>query len=137
MARPTTKVGNLTRDVKLAFSASGTAWASTGLAVTPYDPKTKKRDNANPVFYELTLFRDLAEHAAECLSKGDRVIVQGDGEVEKYADKETGELKERKKIIVNSIGAEIRFATVTINKIKRQAPTTTAEVSDSEYEDDF
>ena len=137
MARPTTKVGNLTREVRLAFSPSGTAWASVGLAVTPYDPKTKKRDNANPVYYELALFRDLAEHAAECLTKGDRVIVQGDGEVEEYADKETGEMKQRKKIIVNSIGAEIRFATVVINKIKRQSPTTTAEGTESEYDDDF
>lgn len=135
MARQVTKVGNLTRDPELKFSDKGTAWVSVGLAVTPYDPKTKTRDIDNPVFYELRAFRTLAENMAESLSKGDRVIVNGDGQVDKWKDKETGEDREQKVILCNHVGAELRFATATINRIRRSEPLEDDDSADAT--DDF
>lgn len=121
MARPTTKIGNVTRDPELKFSDKGIAYARFGLAVNNYDPKTKKITTEHPVFFDVVCFRTLAEHVAESLGKGDRAIVQGDGEVEEY-NKEDGTKGKTNKILANHVGAELRFATATIQKATRTSP---------------
>lgn len=137
MARSVTKVGNLTRDPELRFSQAGTAWCKFGLAVTPYTPKTKKRDTDNPQFYDVRCFRGLAEHVAESLGKGDRVIVQGDPENTEWTDQE-GKKRVTKVILANAVGAELRFATVQVDKARREGPQTrAADDADEVDEDDF
>lgn len=123
MSRPCTKVGNLTKDPVLKFSDKGTTWVSFTLAVTPWTAKNKRQDKEHPEFYQCRAFRSLAENVAESLSKGDRCIVQGDGEVETYTRADGTEGK-AKVILANHVGAELRFATVTINKARRSTTTT-------------
>ncbi len=135
MARQVTKIGNLTRDPELKFSDKGTAWVNVGLAVTPYDPKTKTRDNDNPVFYELRAFRTLAENMVESLHKGDRVIVNGDGQIDEWTDKETGEHRETKVILCNHVGVELRFATATVHRAVTSKPLEDDDSADAT--DDF
>lgn len=118
MARPVTKIGNLTEDPILRFSDKGTPWASFDLAVTPYTPTTKQQDKDHTEFYRIRCFRTLAEHVAESLRKGDRAIVQGDGQVEEYT-KNDGTPDKAKVILANHVGAELRFATVEVTRIKR------------------
>ena len=67
-----TRVGNLTRDPELRYSAKGAAWATTALAVD----RRKRCDDGTweemvPEFYDMVCFGDLAENVAGCLSKGD------------------------------------------------------------------
>ena len=84
-ARLGSRVGNLTRDPELRYSTKGTAWASCGLAVT----RRKRNDDGTfedlpTEFYDLVCFGELAEHVAECLHTGDRVVVVGRLEEDKY-----------------------------------------------------
>lgn len=136
MARPTTKVGNIVTDPELRFSTKGTAWTRFRLAFTPWDPETKKMDKERTEFYTVRAFRDLAEHVCESLGKGDRVIVQGDGETEEYT-KNDGTPGKQKVILANAVGAELRFATVDINRIKRTATVASYAKTDPYDEEPF
>src|SRR5262245_877314 len=71
--------GNLTDDPELRFLESGTAMVKFRVASTP---RVQDRDgggwkDGDPLFLTCTAWRDLAEHIAESLSKGTRVIVTG------------------------------------------------------------
>lgn len=125
-----TKSGNLTRDPELRYGASGTAYANFGLAVNRPKVAGDWAGERVTEFYEVTCFKSLAENVAECLSKGDRVVVEGEAEVEHWAD---GEGKDRitKRILANAIGAELRFTTVAIHKPERR---TTKPIEDDDEE---
>jgi single-strand DNA-binding protein len=116
------KVGNLTRDPELRYSASGTAVCSTGLAVER--PKTPGdwAGERTVEFYELTVFGSLCEHVAECLHKGTRVVVVGAAEVETWMDKE-GKERTTKRIIANAIGPDLRWARATVERVERSTST--------------
>lgn len=76
-----TKVGNLVADPELRFSTAGKAYCRMRLAVsvpvTPGDWGGERQTS----FYDVTAFGGLAEHAAESLTKGDRIMVTGAGEM--------------------------------------------------------
>ncbi len=70
-------VGNLTRDVDLRYTPSGTAVTEIGMAVND------RRKNQNgewvdePTFLDVTLWGRQAEVAGEYLSKGSSVLIEG------------------------------------------------------------
>ena len=68
-----TVVGNMTRDPELRYTANGVAVTDFGLAWNRKD----KDDNEVVSFFDVTCWRDLAEHVAESLGKGIRVVVHG------------------------------------------------------------
>lgn len=68
-----TVVGNLTRDPELRFTNGGVALCEFSIA---WNQKSQNGED-KPHFFEVTCWRDLAEHAAESFHKGDRVIVYG------------------------------------------------------------
>jgi single-strand DNA-binding protein len=74
-----TIIGNLTNDPTLRFTASGTAVASFTIASTPrtYDKESGGWKDGDALFLRCSAWRQLAEHVAESLVKGDRVIAQG------------------------------------------------------------
>ena len=123
-ARPrvTTLAGNLTRDPELRFSSKGTAWCTAGLAVT----RRRRLDDGSyeelpAEFYELVCFGDLAEHVAECLSKGDRVVVTGRVETETWTGHD-GTERTTTKLVADDLGVSLRFATVTLARTEHRSP---------------
>ena len=121
MTANTTLVGNLTRDPELRFSAKGVAWTSCGLAVHETERTADGSYEELPTeFFELVCFRDLAEHAAESLSKGSRVIATGRLEEDTWTGKDGAERTTRK-LVVDDLGPSLRFATVAT---QRAAPIT-------------
>jgi len=69
-------VGNLTRDIELRYLQSGAAVADIGLAVNERVKKGNEWvDEAN--FFDITLFGKTAEVAAQYLTKGSNVLVEG------------------------------------------------------------
>ncbi len=73
-----TLVGNITRDPELRFTNTGQATASFGLAVNRrwQNRQTQEWEEATS-FFDVVCWREMAENAAESLTKGSRVIVTG------------------------------------------------------------
>jgi single-strand DNA-binding protein len=117
----TSKVGNLTRDPELKYSDKGTAWAKFSIAVnepkTPGDWKGEKIT----VYFDCVAFGSLAENVTACLVKGDRVLVEGTGSIEKFKRQDGSDGKSNK-IACNAVGAELRFTEVEISKVTRTQP---------------
>ena len=91
--------GNLTRDVELRHIPSGTAVADVGLAVN--DRVKKGEEWVDEVsFIDLTLWARQAENAAEYLSKGSAILVEGRLNQESWEDKE-GNKRNKLKVVVD------------------------------------
>jgi single-strand DNA-binding protein len=114
------RVGNLTRDFEERTSPSGTVYATTGLAVERPRVPGDWAGERQTTFYDLVVFRSLAENAAKCLAKGDRVVVVGDAEVETWTG-DDGQEHTARKILVNGIGPDLRWAVAQVTKV-RSAP---------------
>jgi single-strand DNA-binding protein len=117
-----TVVGNLTRDPELRFTAGGMATVRIGLAVNyrRRNQQTQEWDETVS-FLSVVAFRDLAENAAESLTKGTRVLVTGRLEVREYETKE-GEKRQSVEVIADEIGPSLRWATATIARTERRTP---------------
>ena len=74
-----TIVGNLTADPELRTTRDGGAVANFSIAATPrvYDRQSNQWVDGDALFLRCTAWHDLAEHCANSLAKGMRVIAQG------------------------------------------------------------
>lgn len=111
------KIGNLGAEFTLEFGKSGNPFARSRLAVQK--PGAEGWKDAETVWYYVTVFGSVAEHAAESLSKGDRVIVVGSPELRKWTTSE-GEEREQPCILANAIGPDLRFSTCKVSRERRQ-----------------
>ncbi|MDT8912840.1 single-stranded DNA-binding protein [Amycolatopsis sp. PS_44_ISF1] len=115
-----TVVGNLTSDPELRFTASGAAVASFTVASTPraLDRQTNEWKDGEALFLRCSLWRQAAENAAESLTRGTRVIVQGRLVQRSFETKE-GEKRTVVELQVDEIGPSLRYATTTVNRVAR------------------
>jgi len=91
-------VGNISRDIELRYSAQGTAFANTALAVN----KKYKNQQGNSVekvmFIDIKFYGKTAEVANQYLRKGSKLAVKGELELEQWA---TQDGQKRSKHVVN------------------------------------
>ena len=115
-----TIVGNLTSDPELRFTPSGAAVASFTVASTPryLDKSTNEWKDGDALFLRCSVWRQLAEHVAESLHRGERVIVTGRLKQRSFDTKE-GEKRTVVEVDVDEVGPSLRYATATINKVSR------------------
>lgn len=115
-----TIVGNLTADPDLKFTQSGIPAANFTVASTPrtFDKQSNQWVDGDPLFLRCTVWRDHAEHVAESLSKGMRVIVQGNLRANQWTDKQ-GNRRTTYQIDVVEIGPSLRYATAQVSKATR------------------
>jgi single-strand DNA-binding protein len=115
-----TVVGNLTADPDLRYTPAGVAMAKVTVASTPrvLDRTTGEYRDGDPLFLGCTLWRELAEHAAESLSKGARVVVVGRLRLSRW-ETEEGEKRSMYGLDVDEIGPSLRFATASVKKMTR------------------
>ena len=115
-----TIVGNLTADPELRFTQSGIPAANFTVASTPrtFDKQSNQWVDGDPLFLRCTVWRDHAEHVAESLSKGMRVIVQGNLRANQWTDKQ-GNNRTTYQIDVAEIGPSLRYATAQVSKATR------------------
>ncbi|MER5511246.1 single-stranded DNA-binding protein [Streptomyces sp. NPDC002766] len=113
---PVTLVGNLTDDPELKFTEGGAALAKFTIAVTPrtFDRTANAWKDGTTAFYRCAAWRQLAEHVADSLKKGSRVVASGRMRQHDWTN-EQGEKRSMLAVEVDDIGASIRFTTVTIN----------------------
>ena len=115
-----TVTGNLTGDPELRFLPNGTGMVKFTVASTPrtMDRQSGQWKDGDPLFLTCTAWRDLAEHIAESLAKGTRVIVSGRLRLSRWETDE-GEKRSAYGLEVDEIGPSLRFATATVAKTTR------------------
>ena len=131
-----TIVGNLTGDPELRFTPAGHAVADFTVASTPrsYDRQAGQWRDGEPLFLRCTAWRQLAEHAAESLTKGTRVIVTGRLRQRSFELTE-GVTRTVTELDVDDLGPSLRHSSARVTKTTRTTtpassttsePTTTA-----------
>jgi single-strand DNA-binding protein len=115
-----TVVGNLTGDPELRYTPAGVALAKFTVASTPrvFDRAKNEYRDGDPLFLTCTAWRELAEHAAESLSKGARVVVVGRLRLSRWENDE-GEKRSAYGLDVDEVGPSLRFATAKVQKMSR------------------
>jgi single stranded DNA-binding protein len=73
----TTIVGNLVEDPEVRFTQNGIAVTNLRVAVTQRVQQDGQWRDADTSFFKVNVWRGQAEHLAESLTKGDRVMVTG------------------------------------------------------------
>jgi single-strand DNA-binding protein len=109
--------GNVTADPELRFTkTTGQAVATIRIAVSS---RRKNMDgeyvDTPPVFHEGSCWGSVAEHVAESLHKGDRVLVHGSAYDEEWTDRD-GHTRVKHVIQIQAIGASLRYATATVHR---------------------
>jgi single-strand DNA-binding protein len=95
-------IGNLTRDPQLRYTPSGSAVADLGLAV---NRKYKAQDGTlkeDVCYVNLTAWGRTAENAAEYLSKGRPVFVEGRLKFDQWESKE-GEKRNKLSVVIERL----------------------------------
>ncbi|MEU9057015.1 single-stranded DNA-binding protein [Streptomyces sp. NPDC048384] len=130
---PVTLVGNLTDDPELKFTEGGAALAKFTIAVTPrtFDRTANQWKDGTTAFYRCAAWRTLAEHIADSLKKGSRVVANGRMRQHDWQTPE-GEKRSMLAVEIDDIGASVRFTTVTINA-KRASGNGSAAASDDPW----
>lgn len=118
---PITVVGNVVNDPELRFTPSGAAVANFRVASTPrrFNKQTNQYEDGEALFLTCNVWRQAAENVAETLSKGMRVIVNGNLRQRSYQNKD-GENRTVYEIEVDEVGPSLRFASAQVNRNPRE-----------------
>lgn len=119
-----TIVGNLTGDPELRYTPNGVAVAKFAVASTPrtFDKTASEYRDGEALFLSCTVWREMAEHVAESLAKGARVVVTGRLKLSRWETPE-GDKRSTYSLDVDEIGASLRFATAKLTKQYRTTPS--------------
>lgn len=115
-----TIVGNLTADPEMRFVPNGAAVANFTVASTPrtFDRQTNEWKDGEALFLRCSVWKEVAEHVTESLTKGMRVIVQGRLKARSYDDKD-GNRRTSWELDVDEIGPALKFATAKVTRAQR------------------
>jgi single-strand DNA-binding protein len=123
--------GNLTEDPELRFTPNGVAVASVRVAVTARVKDDQGWKDGDTSFFRVNVWRTLAEHTADSLSKGDRVIVVGRLKARSWETPE-GERRSAVEVEADEIGPSLRWATAK----PERAAKDTAKPKAGQFNDD-
>jgi single-strand DNA-binding protein len=120
-------VGRLTADPEVKVTNNGTSVCNFSVAVN-----RKKGEEEYTSFFDCTAWGSVAENIGASLRKGDRVVVVGNMNQDRY--ERDGKTVSKYVLVVEAIGPDLRFATAS--------PSGTAKKSDSGHkysapEEDF
>jgi single-strand DNA-binding protein len=103
--------GNLTDDPELRHTESGIARATFRVAVSG-------RRDQEASFFTVIVWRDQAEHAAESLTKGSRVMVLGRLQQRNWTA-EDGSARSTVEVVAEELGPSLRWAMATTTRTTR------------------
>lgn len=114
--------GNATRDPELRFTASGRAVTNLGVAVNERvkNEETGQWEDTEPEFVEVTVWGQQAEHVAECISRGDRVVAVGFFQDRTWENKD-GEMITTNEFTARDIGPSLLFREAKIVRASRSS----------------
>ncbi|MFI0736432.1 single-stranded DNA-binding protein [Streptomyces sp. NPDC021225] len=112
-----TMTGNVVADPELRFTPSGAAVANFRMASTPrkFDRQTNEWKDGEPLFLAVAVWREQAEHVAESIQRGMRVIVVGHLTQRQYDDKE-GNHRSSYEIQADEVAPSLLRATAVVTK---------------------
>lgn len=112
-----TIVGNLTADPELRTTSAGAQVASFTIASTPrsWNRNTNQFEDGQALFMRCSAWRDLAEHCANSLAKGMRVIAQGRLQQRSYQAQD-GSNRTVIELQVDEIGPSLKYATAQVQR---------------------
>lgn len=112
-----TVVGNLTADPEMRYTNSGVPFASFTIASTPrtFDRQSNEWKDGEALFLRATVWREFAEHVANSLTKGMRVIARGNLRQRSYDDKD-GQRRTSYELDIDEIGPSLRYATAQVTR---------------------
>ncbi|WP_027587257.1 single-stranded DNA-binding protein [Acidipropionibacterium thoenii] len=112
-----TVIGNLTADPELRFTPNGVPVANFTVASTPrtFDRQTNEWRDGEALFLSCSVWRGYAENVAESLSKGMRVIVQGNLKARSYEDRD-GNKRTVHELDVQEVGPALRYASAKVTR---------------------
>lgn len=113
-----TVTGYLSNDPELRYTPSGKPVASFGLGEKRRKPKGQQGED-EWTNYRCEAWNQLAENIAASVSKGDRVIVVGHFETQRY-ETQQGEKRSSLVLVVDDMGPEIRFNICEIERNPRK-----------------
>ena len=94
-------VGNLTRDIELRYTTSGSAIGNSGIAVTRrFNTNGEKREET--CFIDISFFGKAAEIANQYLSKGSKLLVEGRLKFDQWTDN-NGQNRSKHSIVVENM----------------------------------
>jgi single-strand DNA-binding protein len=105
--------GNLTDDPELRHTEGGIARAVFRVAVSG-------RREQEPSFLTVIVWRDQAEHVAESLAKGSRVVVVGRLQQRSWTATD-GSARSTVEVVAEELGPSLRWATATPSRATRPA----------------
>jgi single-strand DNA-binding protein len=113
-----TVVGNLTGDPEIRYTQAGVAVANFTIASTPrsFDKQSNEWKDGEALFMRCTAWRDLAEHVSSSLSKGSRVIAQGNLVPKSWEDRNGGGKRTSLELDVQEIGPSLRYAIASVQR---------------------
>lgn len=110
-----TFIGNLTDDPELRFTQGGAPVTTFRIASNRRYNDRSGAQQEETTFMNVNCWRDLAENAAESLSKGDRVLVIGRVRVRSYENRE-GQTVWTTEIEADEIAPSLRWARVSVSR---------------------
>lgn len=114
MSNSVTITGNISTDVELSYTPGGNAVAKFNVAVNSGSGDNQKLEGYFPV----TAWRQLALHIAESLAKGDRVVVTGRLQQDRW-ENESGDKRSKIFIVANEVSPSLVFATASVRKAEQ------------------
>lgn len=112
-----TVIGNLTADPELRTTGSGASVASFTIASTPrtFNRQSGQWEDGQALFMRCSAWRELADHCAQSLTKGMRVIAQGRLQQRSYQAND-GTNRTVVEMQVDEIGPSLRYATAQVTR---------------------
>jgi single-strand DNA-binding protein len=115
----TTIVGNLVDDPELRFTNTGIAVANLRVAVTQRIQQDGEWRDGDTSFLRVNVWRGQAEHLADSLAKGDRVMVTGRLRQRSWETPE-GDKRSVTEIEADEVGASLKWATAKVERTSQR-----------------
>lgn len=122
--------GNLATDPELRHTNSGIPVTTLVLATNERTLVDGQWTDGPTSYFDCVVWNQMALHCTQSFTRGDRVQITGRLNQRSWDDKATGQRRYKIEIIADTVGASLRFATVTATKqafgTNHARPTTVA-----------
>ncbi len=114
-----TLIGNVTRDPEVRFTPNGAAVAEFGLAVNRrWQNKQTNEWEEQVSFFDCKVWQDMAEHVADSISKGTRVVVTGRLEQRSW-ETDSGDKRSKIEVVCDEVAPSLKWATASVTRVEK------------------